>query len=597
MRHEEFIGEDLRKWFKEKWVRFGPDGKIRGDCARGDDSEGKPKCLPQSKAHSLGKKGRASAAARKRREDPNPERSGAAINVATKKKSNEAVAEAGPFSYGAKPPRKGSVAYNALMKRKEQDQKRVKDIEAIGTKNHHVGVAKVTKDVSEGLNEMDKSAPQPGRDDRVSHSTYGSRDKKGSDYFKGKEAPGKAITAKQASKDALDILKKQGVAEGWGFDQWGHDTWTDAQKEVARKKKNEKQRAQRQQNKDQQNKDQRKSKEQGVSEAKSLKKRVRVVQGEHAGKTGWIREIKHGIHSTAPKRYYVDIDGGGQANNLPASALRLLKNQYDDQTGMAEGSGGAKYKVKSIGKDSRGDYYISPSTGKKVYKKARVGDHENPRTGEIKPKIAESDPSGLMHAAKHFNNEYIITAKTAEGDTKRYRVRAQSERTARERFSQHHAMAKIVDVKTINESRDQKLPQKPRQGPLKPQTGAGKHKDKKRAQKQGDEKHKKRDSDIAEAYNPLEWERREQSAADRYKQNFKRQELSQELRGEEEQYRREMTGTWYIRVNGKIVKDKQGMPFNFRGMAAANKAALTMMSKPFNKGKEFKLTMNPTDQA
>ncbi len=81
------VEENLRKWFKEKWVRFGPDGKIKGDCARGDDSEGKPKCLPQSKAHALGKKGRASAAARKRREDPNPERKGSAINVATKKEN------------------------------------------------------------------------------------------------------------------------------------------------------------------------------------------------------------------------------------------------------------------------------------------------------------------------------------------------------------------------------------------------------------------------------------------------------------------------------------------------------------------------------
>jgi hypothetical protein len=87
----EELEEDLRKWFKEKWVRFGPDGKIRGDCARGDDSEGKPKCLPQSKAQNLGKKGRASAAARKRRQDPNPERSGKAINVNTKKKTDEAV--------------------------------------------------------------------------------------------------------------------------------------------------------------------------------------------------------------------------------------------------------------------------------------------------------------------------------------------------------------------------------------------------------------------------------------------------------------------------------------------------------------------------
>lgn len=98
MKAQEFINqqleENLHKWFQEKWVRFGPDGKIRGDCARGSEGEGKPKCLPQSKAHALGKKGRASAAARKRRQDPNPERRGPARNVATKKKSNEGIAEA-----------------------------------------------------------------------------------------------------------------------------------------------------------------------------------------------------------------------------------------------------------------------------------------------------------------------------------------------------------------------------------------------------------------------------------------------------------------------------------------------------------------------
>ena len=81
---EQELEEDLKKWFREKWVRFGPDGKIRGECGGRDDSEGKPKCLPASKAHSLGKKGRASSAAKKRREDPNPERRGPAKNVATK---------------------------------------------------------------------------------------------------------------------------------------------------------------------------------------------------------------------------------------------------------------------------------------------------------------------------------------------------------------------------------------------------------------------------------------------------------------------------------------------------------------------------------
>ena len=82
----ESLDENLKKWFKDKWVRFGPDGKIRGNCARGSSSEGKPKCLPRSKAQSLGKKGRKSAASRKRRQDPNKNRSGKAKNVATKKK-------------------------------------------------------------------------------------------------------------------------------------------------------------------------------------------------------------------------------------------------------------------------------------------------------------------------------------------------------------------------------------------------------------------------------------------------------------------------------------------------------------------------------
>ena len=48
--------------------------------------------------------------------------------------------------------------------------------------------------------------------------------------------------------------------------------------------------------------------------------------------------------------------------------------------------GGARYKVKSIGRDSKGDYYVSPNTGKKVYKQAKVGDHETP-SGEHKPKV------------------------------------------------------------------------------------------------------------------------------------------------------------------------------------------------------------------
>ena len=76
------LDEDLRQWFKQKWVRMDTKGNIKGDCAR-EPGEGKPKCLPQAKAQAIGKDARASAAQRKRREDPNPERRGAPINVKT----------------------------------------------------------------------------------------------------------------------------------------------------------------------------------------------------------------------------------------------------------------------------------------------------------------------------------------------------------------------------------------------------------------------------------------------------------------------------------------------------------------------------------
>jgi len=116
MTSEEFteqLDENLNKWFKEKWVRFGPDGKIRGDCARGSESEGKPKCLPKKKAQALGKKGRKYAGAKKRREDPNPERSGKAKNVATKKKTNEDI----PFNEC--PECRGPIIHESMMNEKQ----------------------------------------------------------------------------------------------------------------------------------------------------------------------------------------------------------------------------------------------------------------------------------------------------------------------------------------------------------------------------------------------------------------------------------------------------------------------------------------------
>lgn len=69
------INEDLRKWFKEKWVRLDTKGNIKGECARGE-GEGKPKCLPVARARAMSKEDRAKAARRKRRKDPVADRKG-----------------------------------------------------------------------------------------------------------------------------------------------------------------------------------------------------------------------------------------------------------------------------------------------------------------------------------------------------------------------------------------------------------------------------------------------------------------------------------------------------------------------------------------
>ena len=80
------VEEDLRTWFKQKWVRMDTKGNIKGDCAR-EEGEGKPKCLPVAKARAMDKDDRAAAVRRKRREDPVADREGKGgtpVNVATK---------------------------------------------------------------------------------------------------------------------------------------------------------------------------------------------------------------------------------------------------------------------------------------------------------------------------------------------------------------------------------------------------------------------------------------------------------------------------------------------------------------------------------
>ena len=94
MKLTDIIQEDLRAWFgKGKkggaggggWDRYNTKGERIGKCGDSKKGEGKPKCLSKSRAASLkakgGKKAVASAVNKKRRDDPNKNRSGKAKNV------------------------------------------------------------------------------------------------------------------------------------------------------------------------------------------------------------------------------------------------------------------------------------------------------------------------------------------------------------------------------------------------------------------------------------------------------------------------------------------------------------------------------------
>jgi hypothetical protein len=77
----EAMNEDLRNWFNPKhpdggWKRINSKGEAVGPCARGSNSESKPKCMSNKKRRQLSKKQRAAAVKAKRRHDPVADRAG-----------------------------------------------------------------------------------------------------------------------------------------------------------------------------------------------------------------------------------------------------------------------------------------------------------------------------------------------------------------------------------------------------------------------------------------------------------------------------------------------------------------------------------------
>jgi len=85
------VNEDLRNWFKKKWVNIGKKGKDgkHPPCGTSGEKRGYAKCVPASKAASMSKKEKESATRRKR--------------AAQNKKGRGGRGKAGAGSQGKKP--------------------------------------------------------------------------------------------------------------------------------------------------------------------------------------------------------------------------------------------------------------------------------------------------------------------------------------------------------------------------------------------------------------------------------------------------------------------------------------------------------------
>jgi hypothetical protein len=100
-------------------------------------------------------------------------------------------------------------------------------------------------------------------------------------------------------------------------------------------------------------------------------------------------------------------------------------------------------------------------------------------------------------------------------------------------------------------------------------------------------------NEVDESYNPLDDERREQRAMDRERQQFKRDELEFELRGEEERMRAYNAGTFYLRINGRIWR-KNGEPVALQGRERAVRAGQTIKDR--DPTREVVITRTPQDK-
>jgi hypothetical protein len=123
-------------------------------------------------------------------------------------------------------------------------------------------------------------------------------------------------------------------------------------------------------------------------------------------------QIKQGKPQKAPKNTLRFIARGslasGERTVTKTGSKSFTKRMGEEAEGVTEAKS-SKYKIKAIGTDKRGDYYVHPTTGEKIYTAAskypweapKRGDHVNPNTGKVTKESNDSVPASKALQKAH----------------------------------------------------------------------------------------------------------------------------------------------------------------------------------------------------
>ena len=353
------FNEDLRQWFKDKWVRMDTKGNIKGDCAR-EPGEGKPKCLPVAKARSMDKDDRAAAARRKRREDPVADRAGK----------------------GGKPINVQTEAY--ALNESYIEEKNVPTNPALWSR---------AKSLARSKFDVYPSAYANGW---------------ASKWYKGKGGGWKSVSEETINEISAELvgrvntLRRLGPDISKGTAPTPHKTAKGAEtlaKAVDRVRNNSKVGAPPM------------KEDVELEEAIKINSKVKIhAPGkDYHGEVGRVGEIRHGLHKTAPKTYTIDY-GNRQSIQLDKKNIKLHKEDVDSM--FAEKFGKEREAVSRSGQEPKDKDLVMRSGDRKTSDKGyrtqaivkQVIEAKDKGEYDYEGDMAMSQLRSIMHNAQQIND-------------------------------------------------------------------------------------------------------------------------------------------------------------------------------------------------